>query len=202
MAGLLFRNGADYFQEAEESSINRSLFDPTVTGRGYPLTRAVTLNRPFLVKVLLNLVSRYGAAGYHGGISLRARKLWRSTLCKLLAWGCHLQNYLVLEELSKSLEAALGPQVPTVTLSIRNPSFSPPALTISGCVSDNLVYRYDFPERFWRYMYHGKTIRSASLKQSASNFALVPIFMTWLVVKNVILCSMLSRREELMQYTC
>ena len=156
LAELLVEQGADCSQEAKESSTNPPRFDPTVLARGCPLTRAVTLNKPLLVKTLLDLIHRYRTMASTEDFVPRERKLWRSTLCKLYAWGCRLQNHLVLEELSEPLKTALGSEAPDLTLSIRNQLYSFPALTIDGYVSDSPLYGYDFPERFWRYMYHGK----------------------------------------------
>ncbi|KAI0435524.1 hypothetical protein F4803DRAFT_545340 [Xylaria telfairii] len=155
LATFLVENGADVTQESKVTKAGKPstlIFDLRVIVSGSPILRALTLNVLPLVQILLALRKKY-----HPATNARERLLWKSTCYELIGWACRLSNHRVLEQITDLFpEAFQSLQLPTLRLRMHNLSFTLPAIVINGCVSENPLYGFDFPEAFWRCMYHGR----------------------------------------------
>lgn len=164
LATFLVGHGADVTQESKVTKTNKPsnlIFDLRVTVPGSPILRAVTLNTLPLAQTLLALRKEY-----HPATNSRESLLWQSTCYKVIGWACRLSNHRVLGMIPELFpDVFLSSKIPTLRLRMHNVAFTLPAMVISGCVSENPFYGFDFPEIFWRCMYHGRDY-SNSLRYS------------------------------------
>ncbi|KAF2822073.1 hypothetical protein CC86DRAFT_385781 [Ophiobolus disseminans] len=149
---LLVEHGADISQESKISSAKLPIFDNRMSVPGCPILRAVTMNNMVLVRALLHAKIRFQSPQGN-----REQMLWRASCFKLLAWACRLNHGPMIEIIYKANQDVYdASQVQSKTFWMMDEAFSIPALAVTGCVSSNPSYGQDFPERMWRYMYHGK----------------------------------------------
>ena len=82
VAERLFRASIDWTMEARGNSISCT-FEQRPMATGCPLVRAVTRNRPFILKIVLRLETQYET-----GPTFRQRKIKEANLRKMLAVAC------------------------------------------------------------------------------------------------------------------
>ncbi|KAI1427694.1 hypothetical protein F5Y12DRAFT_148456 [Xylaria sp. FL1777] len=152
LASLLVEHGADITQESAEKITNNAVFDVHFKVPGCPILRAITMNALTPATVLINLRKQYYSTN-----TAREVLLWKSTCYKIIGWACRLNNYRVLRMIPQFFPDVLESlRLPKIRLRMHNATFTLASMWINGCVSNNPSYGFDFPEAFWRCMYHGR----------------------------------------------
>ncbi|MCJ1401236.1 hypothetical protein MMC11_004448 [Xylographa trunciseda] len=151
VARRLMQHGANLTLEAQDTSIAGG-YETSLFVAGCPMTRAITMNRPTILEILLRLEDQDPVEK-----SARATKLRTSNVRKMMALACRLSNTDALEVIAKYRPLLFN----TNTLNgigywINGKRFSLPALAIAGCVSDKTISGFDLPGKFWRYLSNGK----------------------------------------------
>jgi hypothetical protein len=151
IATKLVQAGADWTHQSHGSSmIGR--FDIRVTVAGCPMVRAVTLNKPGLLDVLLRLESRFQKP-----LDTRASRVQLSNIKRMIALACRCNYSEILETLARHRPDAFdSTALNTMWFWSEGRQYTLAALAIKGCVSDRPELGIDVPEKFWRFLNNGR----------------------------------------------
>ena len=151
IAGRLIEKGTDLTLEAQDTSIFGG-YETYFFVAGCPMTRAITMNRPTILEILLRLEDQNPKEH-----SARATKTQLSNVRKMIALACRLNNIDALKLIARYRPRVFNENtLDGIGYWVNGKRFSLPALTIGGCVSDKTTSGFDIPGRFWRYLSNGK----------------------------------------------
>ncbi|MCJ1436345.1 hypothetical protein MMC27_005723 [Xylographa pallens] len=152
IACRLIEQGADLRQEAQDISIVGG-YETYFFVAGCPMTRAITMNRPMILEILLRLEDKDPREN-----SARATKIRLSNVRKMIALACRMNNMDALKLIAKYHPRAFNKNtLNSIGYWINGKRFSLAALAITGCVSDKTTSGFDIPEKFWRYLSNGRS---------------------------------------------
>ncbi|MCJ1380558.1 hypothetical protein MMC17_003666 [Xylographa soralifera] len=151
VASRLVERGADLTLEAQDISIVGG-YETYFFVAGCPMTRAIIMNRPTILEILLRLEDKQSKED-----SARATKIQLSNLRKMIALACRLNSIDALKLIAKYRPRVVNANtLKGIGYWINGKRFSLPALAIAGCVSEKTTSGFDIPGRFWRYLSNGK----------------------------------------------
>lgn len=151
LAISLCKAGADLEQEAWSSSLHDTIFDLVPMIPGCAMTRAVNLNKPLVLKALLEAQDSLSL-----DLSDRELRYRRARLGRLFAWSCRMNHVTMLQILIEKRGAILTSDfIKNLSVWVNLRRCSIPALAISGLTTSDQSATPGYPERFLRCLIHG-----------------------------------------------
>jgi ankyrin repeat protein len=149
-AQMLISAGAQVEAEAKSYTGNTYL-ETRPVGKGCPKLRAVMLDQPHVLRVLLQLETHSRLLN-----SQSQKHTSASTQRLMIAWALRLRYILVLQVLEEYFHGSRPfTDIRRIRIWCSGRRYSLLELCILGSVSSNQSTGFDLPDRFWRYINYG-----------------------------------------------